>query len=189
MNTYPVAPSTPRRPAARHLVALAAAAALGASALLTSANGRPAVVLAQSATPTPLPTSSLAQLPDTGQIPRPEPMGDVHLESSINNCVRNAPGESGEAAISGVMVRLKDTGGNIVRQQLSNAYGIFDLYDANVGLAEGNYQLEVVPPGGSGWSLTCAQPGTAQNTVYSSPVGLTSPGYYPATMKVTIGLQ
>ncbi|MBK6768779.1 MAG: hypothetical protein IPG72_07185 [Ardenticatenales bacterium] len=42
---------------------------------------------------------------------------------------------------------------------------------------------------GTGWGPRCAQPGTEQSTVYSSPVGIESPGDYPEEMRITIGVN
>lgn len=171
------------------LATIALASALAVAILQPGSPASPAVVRADGPTPTPLPTSTLTQLPDVNPgVPRPEPQGIVHVEGSTTNCVQNDMGESGEAAVAGVMVRLKDDGGAIVRQQLSNAAGIVDFYDANGSLAAGSYKLDVVLSG-SNWSFYCGQPGTAHGIVYSSPVAIESPGYLPADMLVNIGVQ
>ncbi len=188
MNAHTESPTARGRTTTSLLVLLALFAALGMSALRPDGTEPRTVVRAQSATPTPLAASSASSLDIAPGVPRPEPMGGVHLESSLANCVRNASGEMNEPAVAGVMIRLKNSAGTILRQQPTNSYGIFDLYDANVALDEGSYELDVVLDG-TGWGFRCAQPGTEQSTVYSSPVGIESPGDYPEEMRITIGVN
>ena len=137
------------------------------------------------ATPTPLPTLSTSSLPDASPgKPRPEPEGHVFGDSSADNdCLQGA----GEGNIAGAMVRLKDGSGDILRQQLTNSYGLYDLLDPQVNLPSGSYSLEVVPP--SGYSFRCVKPGTANQAQQQQPVTIQSPDLVPDELLVNFGLQ
>lgn len=141
----------------------------------------------QDPTPTPLPTLSGSSLPGVEPgFPRPEPFGlVVHDTSNDQACTQDL----GEGPVAGVMVRLKDGSGTVLRQQLTNSYGLYDLLDNQVALDSGSYQLDIVPASGSGLSFRCAKPGTAHAAVQQSPVSIASPGYVPADFPVTIGVQ
>ena len=150
-------------------------------------NGSSPVQAQQDPTPTPLPTVSGSALPYIQPgIPRPEPVGIVFQDdSSDQTCSQDL----GEGAVQGAMVRLKDGSGVILRQQLTNSYGLYDLQDSQAALSSGSYTLDIVPPSGSGLSFRCARPGTANPAVQQSPITIQSPGLVPDDLLVTIGVD
>ena len=141
----------------------------------------------QAPTPTPLPSLSGSSLPYWPPgVPRPEPSGLVfHDTSSDAACAQ----DQGEGPVSGVMVRLKDGDGVILRQQLTNSYGLYDLQDSQAALSSGSYTLDIVLPSGSGLSFRCARPGTANPAVQQSPIAIQSPGLVPDDLLVTFGVD
>lgn len=175
-----------RRPSPRAFLVLASALLALCAFWLPVAPAAPAgTVLAQNATPTPLPTLSASSLPDVNPgKPRPEPLGHVFGDSSADNSCLQGAGESG---IAGAMVRLKDGSGDILRQQLTNSYGLYDLLDAQVSLPSGTYTIDVVPPSGS--SFRCVKPGTANQAQQQQPVTIQSPDLVPDELLVNFGLQ
>jgi len=141
----------------------------------------------QDPTPTPLPTLTGSSLPETMPgVPRPEPQGLVFHDTSNDQACSQ---DLGEGPVAGVMVRLKDGSGTLLRQQLTNSYGLYDLQDSQAALSSGSYQLDIVPASGSGLSFRCAKPGTAHSAVQQSPVAIDSPGYVTADLLVNIGVN
>lgn len=169
------------------LTLLAATAFVIAAGLPTFPGSAVPAHAEQDPTPTPLPTLTGSSLPSAAPgIPRPEPFGLVlHDTSNDQACTQDL----GEGPVAGVMVRLKDGSGTLLRQQLTNSYGLYDLLDNQVALDSGSYQLDIVPASGSGLSFRCAKQGTAHSAVQQSPVSITSPGYVPADFPLTIGVQ
>ena len=164
------------------------AAAIAIVCALQPGHSGPAPVGAQQdPTPTPLPTLSGSSLPYIAPgVPRPEPVGKVvHDSSSDEACSQDL----GEGAVAGVMVRLKDGSGAILRQQLTNSYGLYDLQDSQASLSSGSYVIDIVPPSGSGLSFRYARPGTANPPVQQSPIAIQSPGLVPDDLLVNIGVN
>ncbi len=172
----------------RRLTILAIAAGIAiAWALQPVRIGQSPVRAQQDATPTPLPTLSGSSLPYIPPgIPRPEPVGLVFQDGSNDQaCVQDL----GEGGAEGVMVRLKDGSGAILRQQLTNSYGLYDLQDSQAALSGGSYTIDIVSPSGSGLSFRCARPGTANPPVQQSPIAIQSPGLVPDDLLVNIGVD
>lgn len=172
----------------RRMAMLAMAAVIAVAwALQPVRIGRSPVRAQQDPTPTPLPTLSGSSLPYIPPgIPRPEPYGLVFQDGSNDQACSQ---DLGEGAVGGVMVRLKDGAGAILRQQLTNSYGLYDLQDSQTALGSGSYVIDIVPPSGSGLSFRCARPGSANPPVQQSPIAIQSPGLVPDDLLVTIGVD
>lgn len=169
------------------LTLLAAAVLFGAAGFPTFPGSAVPAHAEPDPTPTPLPTLSGSELPQVAPgYPRPEPFGVVFQDTSNDQACSQ---DLGEGAAAGVMVRLKDGSGNLLRQQLTNSYGLYDLLDNQAALGSGSYTLDIVPASGSGLSFRCAKPGTAHAAVQQSPVAIDSPGYVPADFPVNIGVN
>lgn len=169
------------------LTLLAAAAFLGVASFPTFPGAALPAHAEPDPTPTPLPTLTGSSLPEVNPgVPRPEPQGLVFNDTSNDQACSQ---DLGEGAAAGVMVRLKDGSGTLLRQQLTNSYGLYDLHDSQAALGSGSYQLDIVPASGSGLSFRCAKPGTAHPAVQQSPVAIDSPGYVTADLQVNIGID
>lgn len=169
------------------LPVLSAVIVMAATGLPAAPTAAPGIAWAQQgATPTPLPTLSTSSLPDKlGRFPRPEPFGKVVVDASADTtCSPN----TGESPVGGAMVRLKNADAEILRQQMTNSYGLYDLWDDQVELAGGSYLIEVLPPAGGGLGFRCAKQGSNQ-AQQQQPASVTLPGQVPADLTVNFELQ
>ncbi len=169
------------------LPVLSALLVMAATGLPVAPTAAPGIALAQQGpTPTPLPTLSVSSLPDNlVRFPRPEPLGKVVVDNTADStCSPN----SGESPVGGAMVRLKNANAEILRQQMTNSYGLYDLWDDQVELAAGSYLIEVLPPAGGSLGFRCAKQGSHQAQP-QQPASVTLPGQAPADLTVNFELQ